>query len=459
MIRRLLIGGLGMPIVGAIKGWPVSSKLRELNQTQWLPAEKLRDIQSQKLVKLVRHAYDTVPFYKRLFDELHISPDDIRGIQDHHKLPILTKEIIRTNYPDALISTAFDKGKLTEKATSGSTGEPFKFVMSGEEKGYKWASLFRFWSWAGWQPGDRYILLSALPLGALKSTSLGSAVEQTISGMKQLSTYHVDKDVAVDYLKRIRDYYPAMVRGYASTLHHLAEIAQQEGIEARVGAVCTTGETLFRFQRELIEKAFKCRLFDAYGGDSVEVAGQCERGSYHINAENCLVEIVDEDGHKVPNGTMGQVVVTDLNSLSMPFIRYNLQDAAELSDELCPCGRGLPLMKRIYGRLTDVGITPSGRAIIAHHFTFLMTKYEGIVRAFQVTQRRQDRFRVTIVRGPGFDLQMDKLDKDLRDIVGPDVGLTYEFVDSLPEVPGGKRRLFVSNSGMRAAGLHEGEFH
>ena len=395
-----------MPVVGKLIGWPVSAKLRELNRSQWLSAQEIHALQSEKLVKLVHHAYATVPFYKRVFDEYGVSPDDIRSIDDHSKLPILTKEIIRANYPGSMVSSAFDIRKLTEKATSGSTGEPFKFVMSGEEKAYKWASLFRFWGWAGWQPGDKSVILSALPLGALKANRLGKALEQTFSGMRQLSTYLVDRETAIDYVKIIRDYSPAMVRGYASTLHHLAEIAQQEGIEAHVGAVCTTGETLFNFQRQLIEKVFNCRLYDAYGGDSAEIAGQCEHGNYHINAESCFVEIVDEDGKPVPPNTMGQVVITDLNSFSMPFIRYNLLDVAEHSASECPCGRHLPILKRIYGRLTDVGITPSGRAIIAHHFTFLMTKYEGAVLGFQVTQKAPDKFLVMLVKGQAFDARL-----------------------------------------------------
>ncbi len=458
MIRRLLVGSIGMPIVGRLIGWPVSAKLRELNRSQWWPEDWLRALQSEKLVRLVRHAYETVPFYRQLFDAHGISPSEIRGLDDYSKLPILSKQIIRANYPDGVISSAFDRTRLTEEATSGSTGEPFKLVMSPEEKAYKWASLFRYWAWAGWHPGDRSVILAAKPIGALKSRGVGAAVEERLSGMLQLSTRLIDRELAVRYVKRIRDFRPVMIRGYASSLHHLAETALQEGMEVHVKSACTTGSTLFDNQREAIEKAFHCRVFDAYGGDSAEIAGQCDQGSYHINAENCLVEIVDENGVPVPPGVMGQVVITDLNAYSMPFIRYNLQDVAEWSDERCGCSRSLPLLKRIYGRLTDVGITPSGRVIISHTFSVLLTRFADAVTGWQVTQEKADEFVLTLVRGPAFDIRKADLDRELREIVGPDVLLRYVFVDVIPAIPGGKRRVFVSKSGMKAAGLPENEF-
>ncbi len=452
MIRRFLVGSIGMPIVGALVGWPVSAKLRELNRSQWWTEDQLRALQSEKLVRLVDHAYKTVPFYKQVCDEQGLSPADIRSIDDYSKLPIISKDQIRANYPDGVISAAYDRRKLAVRSTSGSTGEPLRFTMNGEEKAYKWASLFRYWDWAGWHPGDRWIVLSGMPIGSLKSKAVGSFLENNFSRMKQLSTYLMDQERAVEYVKAIRDYRPVMVKGYASTLQVLAETAIREKIELNVGCINTSGETLFECQRKTIEKAFGCRIFDGYGGDTAEIAGQCEHGSYHINAENCLIEVVDSAGRSLPAGEMGQVVITDLNAFSMPFIRYNLMDAAELSDEACPCGRRLPLLKRIYGRLADVGITSSGRVIVVYHFLILMSKYVDAIKAFQVTQDAPDEFTLKLVKGGEFEAREAELDCCLHEILGAETKIAYEFVDEIPCVPGGKRRLFISSCGIPTAG-------
>ena len=120
---------IGLPMAERLRGMYVGRYLKELLRTQWLSLDEIRSIQDAKLTKLIDHAYRTVPFYTEVMNRCGLTPDDITCVDDLPKLPILTKEIIRANYPDKMISTLFDASKLMVMTSSGSTGEPFRYVL------------------------------------------------------------------------------------------------------------------------------------------------------------------------------------------------------------------------------------------------------------------------------------------------------------------------------------------
>ena len=452
MIRTFLAKRIGVPIAEKIRGWPVSHLLSELEESQWLTPQQIREVQDRKLAALVDHAYSTVPFYRQMFDKRGLKPENVRSVDDLAKLPIVTKEVIKDNM-DQIVSDRFDRSELVLLGSSGSTGEPFMLYISDEEKALKWAGLLRFWKWAGFELGDRYVNVTGFPHGAFKGKGLWRFLEQSFSGMLALNALELVEGDADQYARRIAAFRPKMLRGYSSSLHYLAQIFRNVGAKLSVGCACTTGETLFPFQRELMESCFGCKVYDGYGGEAMEVAGQCGFGNtYHVNAESIIVEIVDADGNRCQPNQAGQVVLTDLNHYSMPFIRYNIQDVAAASDRRCECGRGLPVIEDISGRLTDVGVTPSGKSLIVHFFTGLFENYAAEVEAFQAVQETADHLVLTIVPGKGLDQVEDQILRRTQDYVGQDVHVEIRRQDSIALGPGGKRRLFISRSGVKAAG-------
>lgn len=452
MLRKLLLNRVGVPVAERLRGWPVSRYLRELLEAQNWPPQRIRATQDARLAALVQHAYETVPFYKRLFDSRGLTPDDVRTADDLPKLPILTKQDMRDNLQD-LVSTAYDASRLAVLSSSGSTGEPFRYYMSEDERARKWAALYRLWRWAGYEMGDRFVNVAVAPHRAFRSNKLWMCLESRLSGMLALSASELYEHTAEEYLRRVVRFRPTMVRGYASSLYYLAEVQAQRGLYMRAKCVCTTGETLFDFQRELIEDAYGCRVYDGYGGEGMVIAGQCGHGDgYHTSGDILIVEIVDSQGNRCPPGVEGQVVLTDLMRYSMPFIRYNIQDVAALSDEVCSCGMGLPVLTKLSGRLTDIGVTPSGKSIVVHFFTGMFMKMAPDVDGFQVVQERPDLFILNIVPGRDFGkVKQEILDKT-REYVGPDVEVQINLTDSIPLTSAGKRRLFISKCGVKAAG-------
>jgi len=445
-----LVRHVGLPIAEKLKGWPIRRYLRELEESQWWPPEQLRQLQNEKLARLVEHSYATVPFYREVFDSRGLRPEDVRTVDDLVKLPIVTKAEIRENFPDRIVSEAFKNTKLVTLTSSGSTGEPFRYYLSEDEKARKWAGLFRFWTWAGFRLGDRYAVLGARPYRAFQEGFL-SFLEAKFSGVLNIPAFDMYEGAVGEYVRKLVKFRPLMLRGYSSCLHFLAETVKRQGINISLKAVCSTGETLFDFQRELIESVFKCKVYDAYGGEGMETAGQCDVGTYHINAEGVYVEIVDDQGSRLPPGASGQIVLTDLNHYSMPFIRYNIQDMGILSDKRCACGRGLPVFEKILGRLADIGVTPSGKAIVVEAFHVIFMKHVDAAASFQVVQERPDLVVLNIVPGPRFEELRSAVMHAMQETVGDDVTVQLEVVDRIPPLKSGKRRTFISKCGIQAA--------
>lgn len=449
----LLLKRVGIPLAERIGKMPVSKYLGELLRTQWLSPEEIREIQNTKLAALIEHAYATVPFYRDTMDERGLKPSDIRTIDDLPKLPILTKDTIRANYPDKMVSTKYEPSELSQSTSSGSTGEPFRYMISRDEKARKWAGLYRIWSWAGYEMGDKWVNLTARPPRAFKHSGLLQRLEARYSDVLGLPAQELYAGNADEFVRRILAFKPRMLRGYTSSLYYLAQVMSDRGVKLNVDIVSTTGETLFDFQRELIESFYGSKAHDGYGGEGMEIAGQCEAVSgYHVNAESVVMEIVDSDGSACPDGVEGQIVLTDLNHYSMPFIRYNIQDVAVRSSKLCSCGRGLPVLDRISGRLTDIGVTPSGKPIFVQFFSIVLRNVVSKVRGFQVVQERPDLITLYVVPGDGFIEVADQIVAQAQDYVGSDVTVELKLVEEIPLAASGKRRLFISKCGMQVAG-------
>src|SRR5207249_2460748 len=182
--------------------------------------------------------------------------------------------------------------------------------------------------------------------------------------------------------------------GYASSLFLLSQAMRDRAIgNPGVASVLSTGGTLLPAYREAVESVFGLGVVDYYGagGEGFHLASQCEeRGAYHVHIENSVVEILCE-GRPAREGETGEVVVTQLDNRAMPLIRYATQDVAVAAPQkMCACGRGLPLLASIQGRVPDIVFAPDGSALVVHFFTILFEHLSG-VKQFQIYQGRAER--------------------------------------------------------------------
>ena len=443
-----LLRRVALPVAEAIQHMPVQRHLAALERSQWWSPAELRALQEQKLQALIVHAATRVPFYRDLFAALGLRPEEIRALEDLRRLPILTKEQIRAAFPHRMIAEGVPARALLPYSSSGSTGEPFRFVMTREEKAMRWAALFRFWRWTGWDFGVPYAIIERGAHLAFKDNPVGSLVERYLTRVLPLPAFGVYDGNLPDYVNRLRRFRPMMIRGYSASIAQIAEYLARQGQTLPLRAALTTGETLLPEQRDLIAERFACPVFDGYGGEGMEIAFECERhAGWHLNAEGVIAEVVDDEGNPLPPGELGQLVLTNLNNMAMPFIRYNIQDLAALGDAPCPCGRGLPLLTRLEGRLVDVLVAPGGRRLVVQFFTRLFRAVEG-VEQFQVVQSGRDLLRVKLVTTPAFGPEQRAfIERELREYVGPEMTVRLEPVDCIPLTPAGKRRFLIREEG------------
>ena len=395
---------------------------------------------------MIDHVYLQVPFYHDLMDQRGIKPTDIRTTDDLVRLPIVDKHVLVSNFPDAIRDHSIPQKKLIQAASSGSTGERLHYWTTKQQKAKKWAGLFRWWELAGWQFGQPYATFQLAANQGLRGLPLLGNLEWLMLRHRWLSAQQMTDPILAGYVEQLRRDRPALFRSYASTVYYLAESMVRQGLNVPIPAILTTGEMLSEHMRATIEQAFAPgRVFNEYGGDGMQIACECAlHQGLHINAETYVVEIV-RDGQRVPDGELGEIVLTNLEATAVPFIRYNIKDVGALDGTPCACGRGLPLLSRLEGRLTDLFVTADHHWLTVHQFTAFFARQVPSVRAFQVIQRDVDDVLIKLVVDDTFD------DDDRQRIVatfsrylGPDNRFELEFVDEIPTTPSGKRRFFIS---------------
>jgi len=450
-IYPLFIENLALPLYDIVKRTSMFKFSHILQKTQWLPRQEIERLQARNLRVLLKHAYETVPYYRRVFRERSLSPSDIKSVDDLMKLPILTKADIRKNLGD-LVSQGFPKSSLI-LGRSGGTGDQIKFYTTKEEMNWVFAAEYRAYDWGGYRLGDRCFMLWGSPIDVAKYSSMLSRFTNALNRKLVLNTYVVSDEVLGKLAYLLKKFSPEIIRGYASSVYMMAKYLLENGVDnVRPRAVITSAETLLDYMRKTIEEAFGCPVFDFYGSREIgSLAAECEEHSgYHISAENVALEFVREGEH-VATGEAGVVLVTNLRNFGMPFIRYDIEDVGKASNEVCGCGRGLPLMSSIEGRVSQfmaIYDKRLGRVIpvsTAGPGVFSIALMHIPLERYQIVQESLDRVVVKAVKGEGYSQRhTDFLLEHVRKYLGDNITIEVEFVDSLPQLPSGKRSVFIS---------------
>lgn len=456
---RWIAGHLLAPVMDFSRGAKTLKCRKVLEQSQWWPRDSILELQNERLRQVVRHAYENVPYYRRIFDKRALKPGDIEHVQDLVKLPLLTKRLIRNNFDD-IVALGFSGKEVIPNSTGGSTGEALRFYSSRDDY-YNWgyAASRRAYSWAGYEVGDKVVALRERQpywskMEMFREISRRFFGRIIVTGVKEMSP-----DRLLLLTKKLEGFQPAFIRGYPSAIYLLARLIEREGKpRLRPKAIIVSGEQLYDYQRELFKKVFECETYSHYGSWEVtEIATECsEHSGYHIAAENVIVEIVDDEGKPVPVGDEGRILVTNLHNYAMPFIRYDIDDVGALSNKSCPCGRGLPLLAKLTGRTTDFIRTKSGGIIPGVALPWRFFPSLGIEQ-FQIVQETYEEAVVKLVLDREYPKEhADEITKKIidifRNVIGEDLDITVEFVDQIPTTKVGKRGVVISNLPARESG-------
>jgi phenylacetate-CoA ligase len=251
-----------------------------------------------------------------------------------------------------------------------------------------------------------------------------------------------------NYIKILRKFKPKTINSFASAMYTLSQYMENRGCEEiNPEAILTTADMLFDYRRKTIERVFGCKVFDYYSGrDTTLQAAECpEHTGYHLSVENAVVEFIKENEH-VASGETGKIIITDLCNYAMPFIRYEIGDFGVLSNEICPCGRKLPIMKSVKGRILDTIVTPEGKMLTGEFFPAIFADYniKGI-EEYQIIQKRKDKLIIKLVKGKNFsDSDLNLYINIIKKNVGDQMNIEVQFVDKIEPTISGKSRYVVS---------------
>jgi len=449
-VQTILLNGYAVKAHMERYGKKFQKALQELRCNEWLSYESLLEYQHSKLQCLIKHAYDSVPYYRRIMDERKLKPDDIKTANDLVKLPVLTRDDVKKNTHE-FISARFKRQELIPGHTSGTTGSPLEFFWDQNTCVYNNAADWRQKNWAGLRYGDRHAVLLGRMIVSAKTRTPPFWRMNFLHNQLWLSSFHMSQENLPLYVEKLEKWKPKVIEGYPSTVYILAKYLESQKKKLPLTAVLTSSETLFPIQRKTIEKSFECRVFDFYGlAERVIFATECDKHEgHHLNMDYGITEILDNKAESVKKGQTGWLVGTSLHNYAMPFIRYKSNDVSVIRTKKCSCGREFPLMDDVTTKAEDIVVTKDGRyvspSVLTHPFKPLHN-----IKMSQIIQEDVDRIRIKIVKGPGYnDKDTEILLSAFCDRVGPEMTVRVEFVDSIERTDAGKFKWVISKVPLR----------
>jgi phenylacetate-CoA ligase len=421
----------------------VLALLFQLEQTQWLPPQQLRAGQLRQLELVVRHAVATVPHYRR---HLRALWDGDAPLDWTHfaGFPLLTRRDLQEQFAD-LASTApvAQHGTPVIAQTSGSTGTPVRVLRTALDQLFWKAFTLREHAWHGRDLGAK---LSAIRQGLrdAEGDNWGAATEGLIR-TGPASTLPVDEDVEAQLRWLLRQR-PDYLLSHPTNLGALAAHCIRHGIRLQgLREVRSRGETLTPEVRDLCRAAWDVGVVDMYSSNECGyMALQCpQTGHYHVMSEALLVEVIDDAGRACAPGQTGRVVVTTLHNFSMPLIRYEIGDLAEAGGD-CACGRGLPVIQRILGRMRNMLVLADGRRYWPS-FGLRGLSTELGIRQHQLVQKSFDLIEARLVVDAPLDAaREERLRRQLLSRAPAGFRIEFIYCADIPRSASGKFEDFIS---------------
>ncbi len=428
---------------------PARKLFYALRRSQYLSRQDLDEYRLAKLKRLVRHAYNHVPYYRTLFDQIGLKPEAIQSLDDLQKIPMLTKGEVRSNLYFDLFADNHNKGEMLKVTTSGSTGEPFVIYADKHQLELRMATTMRAAEWTGWRFGDRQARLWHQTIGMTWTQVAREYIDKWFMRRIFIPAYELRDDNIQRFVEQIRKHRPVLVDGYAEIFNFLAHYARERKIEGfHPKAIISSAQILPDQVRKVVEQFFQAKVFDKYGAREFSgIAYEDDSHSGHlVMAESYVVEII-KDGRQALPGEIGEVVITDLNNYNVPVIRYRIGDLAQAVDDTQPTssGRQFPRIGRIEGRSQAIVVCSNGAWVPGSYFLHYFKDYDHIVKQFQVVQNVRDAITIKVVPGPHYsEAAMAEVTAALKPFIGEDMGVTVEVVDEIPLVRTGKRTSVVS---------------
>lgn len=433
---------------------PTLTLAKRLERTQYSSLDELAAQQVSELRVLLSHAWENVPYYRSRFTEAGFHPDDFRSLEDLQRVPLLTRAEAAAD-PAGRTSRVGPKVAV-RKGTSGSSGQPLHFGYEKNSDHWRMAIKLRGYRWAGHWPGMKtlYYWGAASPFRS-RYASYKAELDHRVKRARYIDCGRRSPDDLDRAIKQLRAFRPEAIVCFSQAGADLARRVLETGTREAYGTTVICGaERVLPADREAMVQAFGPKVFETYGCREVMLmASECEQhAGLHVSMENIVVEVLvkETDGQGRPvyraakPGETGEVVITDLHNLAMPFIRYANGDVAEAGPaSRCACGRTLPRLGAVEGRVAETLVDGKGNRVNGLIFNVLIAHVANAIRQFQAVQRKDGSIVLRVVPTAGFD---DSVEGNLREVWNrylPDVRFELEKVGAIDTERSGKRRVVI----------------
>jgi phenylacetate-CoA ligase len=414
---------------------------RALDRESW-SREKLEEWSNKRLALILERAATKVPYYRSQWETAERKNG--KDWQTLGNWPVLRKDALRGN-KNAFLVDGMNTKSLYLEHTSGTTGTPVEF-WSDRSTLQSWYALAeaRWRHWYGVSRRDRWAIIGGQQVVAFKQTKPPFWVWNAGLNQLYMSALHIKPDFLSHYLDALSRYRIVYLYGYSSSLYWLALAALEKNVTLDLKVVLTNAEPLFDFQREAMRQAFNCPVRETYGlCEMVCGMSECEFERLHLWPEAGVAELLDDEDQPVKAGEEGKLVCTGLLNHAMPLIRYEVMDRARFAapDYQCPCGRSLPVVDKILGRLDDEIITKDGRKLALLDIVFGANLH---IKEAQIVQETIDLIRIRVVPAAGWsDADSLEIKTALRERMG-EIEIRVEIVEEIERTFAGKLRVMVS---------------
>lgn len=424
--------------VSKLAGRDVKSALDELMLSEQLTRAELDALQWQRLENIIRTAYDNTPFYRKRFDEIGVSPDDIQCPADLRKIPPTNRDELRTNYA-SFVNKEY-RGRTVKYGSSGSTGQPVILSQSTDALASFFAAKLRGHAWHGLPPGVREGKVWGSPMRGMRKWLM--PLRNLATNRTLLSAFHATEEDMINVYRRMVGTKVRYIYGYSSSIYDFSKVLASRDVdssELRPEVIITTSDVLLDDQKAFLMDYWCCPVIREYGAGETGIIGfECPEGKMHLTSENVYVEAMAD------RERAGEILVTPLINHAMPLLRYRLNDIAQLSYDTCPCGRSSPLIDNIQGRDSDILRMPDGRhlhSVALCYVNWALTDSGQDVLYFQLRQEALASFSLLVVPGPSG--KTDPFINGVKQLLG-DVTCRAIVVDKIPKTSSGKIRYTVS---------------
>ena len=418
--------------------------LKKFEGMQWLDREELEKEQLINLKKIISHAYQKTSFYRDKFGELNFRYEKFNKITDIKNLPILTKAQIQEN-GDRLVANGFDKDSMIKYKTGGSTGKSLTIYGDLGRLDRNTAAAMLCYRWAGWDIGDPMGRIWGNPLMA---RSLKEKIKEFVIGpIVWLDTMDLNEKSMQEFIKQWNKIKPTLLHGHSHSLYEFAKFLRDNNSQRIFPqGIISTSMMLPSSERQVIEDVFKIKVIDLYGCEEVGlIACECEKNEgMHLNIFNLFIEFIKKDGSDAKVGEEGDIVITSLTNYGMPLIRYKIEDVGIPSDKSCSCGRGLPLMQKVSGRVADFLIKQDGSLVQGVSIIErTLTNIEGL-NQMQIIQKDLNNIQLNVVKNQHYEEKSRlKLVGEFQNIFGHNVDISVNLVDRIKQEKSGKHRFSI----------------